>query len=300
MTHPDNEPLVYLNGQFLPRSQAHLDIEDRGVLFADGVYEVVRYYNGRAFEGPRHLARLRRSLAAIELAEPPDTPHLEAIADELVRRNGWSDASIYWQITRGPAPRQHLFPSQVQPTVLVMGHPLDPVDPTQPPAACRAILLPDERWANCWIKTLMLLPNVLAKNRAARAGAQEAIFYRDHRITEGTSTNVLIVLHNTIWTHPADRWILAGITRDVILEEARALGLPVREEAVRLDQLPQAQEILLTGSTTQLAAVTHLADQPVGHGRVGPLARRLWRAFLQRVNRQCQCGWRLEEVDVPS
>lgn len=282
------EPVVYLNGQYLPRSQAHLDIEDRGTLFADGVYEVVRYYFGKSFTVQEHLARLRQSLAAIRLAEPADVASLPQISDELVRCNAQPEASIYWQITRGSAPRKHAFPKVVSPTVLAITYPEQEIRPGSPVATMHAITQLDQRWENPCIKSLMLLANVLAKNQALAQGAEEAILHRHGIVTEGTSTNVFAVFRDQLWTHPADQWILGGITRSQIILCARELGLPVVQQTFTVEKmLKEASEVFISGSTTHMAALLKIDGQPIGNGAAGPLTEQLYQKFLQHILRSC-------------
>jgi D-alanine transaminase len=281
-------PYVYLNGRILPRDQAHLDIEDRGAMFADGVYEVIRYYRGRPFALDRHERRLRQSLAALRLEAPAALAALPGATAELLTRCGLTEASVYWQITRGVAPREHAIPSGLHPTVLAIAYPVPAVDPAAPPPSVSAILLPDERWHHCAIKTLMLLPNVLAKTAAHDAGAHEAILYRGRTVTEGSSTNVAIVTSDGVLrTHRADQWILPGVTRAIVLELAKELGIKIAQRAFNPEDLFTAAEVFITGSTTQMAAVTALDGKPVGGGRLGPVTQRLYQAFLARVASEC-------------
>ena len=282
-----DEPLVFLNGRFLPRSQATLDIEDRGVMFADGVYEVVHFYAGRPFAMAAHQARLQRSLQAIALTPPAEACRLAPISAELVQRNRTPDAGVYWQITRGPAPRQHAFPARPRPTLLVMTQPVGPLDFAAPVSALRCITTEDVRWQHCCYKTLMLLANVLAKEKAHQAGCEEAILLRQGRVTEGSSTNVLALVQGTLRTHPADQWILEGVTRGVVLDLARRRGLRVVEQALTLDDLHAAEEVFLTGSTTELAAVTAIDGRPVADGRPGPVTTALYQAFIDCVAAEC-------------
>jgi D-alanine transaminase len=281
------EATVYLNGQYASKHAACWSVEDRGTLFADGVYEVVRYYAGRPFEIERHINRLQRSLAGIRLAEPGDVEHLKQISDAVVERNGLADAKVYWQITRGAAPREHAFPTEPIPGVLVMAYPAAPLEQASPPATCKAALHPDRRWADCWIKSLMLLPNVLAKQAAHDAGADEAILHHGQTITEGSATSVMAVCGGTLYTHPLDGRILGSITRQVLLEAAAELAIPVRERAPTVAQLRAADEVIICGTTTHVAAVTHLDDQPIADGAVGPVTQRLHAALLERMEAQC-------------
>lgn len=284
----DSSAIIYLNGEYLPKAQAALSIEDRGVLFGDGVYEVLRFYHGRPLRMEAHLERLRRSMKGIRLDEPEQVAHLPRISMELVQRNNLPDAKVYWQVTRGAAPRDHLFPAApVQPTVLAIAYPASPLEPAGQVPAWRAILVEDLRWSCCWIKSLMLMPNVLARNQAHQANCQEAILHRQGRVTEGSSSNAFIVRDGTLWTHPADQWILDGVTRRLVLELAHQQGLPVREEAFTVDQLLAADEVLLTGTTTHVAAVTHVDGRTIGSGKIGPVAQQLHRAFVQHVTQAC-------------
>lgn len=272
------ESLIYLNGRFVPRREATLDVEDRGVLFADGVYEVVRYFAGRPFLMAEHERRLADSLRAIDL---PPIDQAGAISDELVRANGLRDATVYWQVTRGAAgPRKHVYDAGATPTVLMIASPAPAVDPDAGPRRVRVITTDDTRWRDCWIKSLMLLPNVLARTAAARAGADEALFVRDGRVTEGTSTSVLAVLDGVLHTHPLDGSILPGVTRAWLLRAAHDAGLTIRERAATKDQLLDADEAMICGTTTLLASVSHVDDRPIGGGAVGPVAARLHRALL--------------------
>ncbi len=285
MDHRESD--VYLNGDFLRRSQAVLDIEDRGAMFADGVYEVIRYYAGRPYAIHEHLARLRSSLGAIELPEPPRLEHLVAVSDELVKRNRLSDAQVYWQITRGSWPRHHAFDPDAAPTVLAVAYPQPPLDPEAPPPAINAVLTPDIRWHRCDIKSLMLLPNVLAKNQALNAGAQEAIFHRDHRITEGTATSVFIVHQGQLWTHPANQWILDGVTRRTILALSIKADIAATERTFTADELLAADEVFMCGTTLHVAGAVKVGHKHIGNGQVGQVTKTLHRMLVNHIWQAC-------------
>lgn len=285
------DALIYLNGQILPKSQAHIQIEDRGMLFADGVYEVTRYYHGRPFALDWHMARFRRSLAEIRLPEPADLAQLPQITDHLLKQNRTPEASVYWQITRGiSSPRQHPFPTPAQPSVLVLPYPVKPVGPGQPIATLTAACVADLRWHRCDIKTLMLLGNTLAKNQAIAQGADEAILHRGQAITEGSATNVYVVRQGIVRTHPNDGHILPGVTRHVIMQLAAELGISIVQQPAHLDELWLADEVFITGTTTQVASIVQIDGRPVGSGRPGPVAERLHQAILARIMQECPVG----------
>lgn len=277
----DSDPIVYLNGEYLPKSQARFSVEDRGALFGDGVYEVTRYYGGQPFEMQAHLDRLRHSLKGISLPEPPHVAELPAISDELIRRNGFNDATVYWQVTRGPAPRNRLFPDDPRPTVLAIVYPASALELGDGPATITVTVAEDTRWSQCHIKALILLPTMLARNAAHARGFGDAIYQRDGVVTETTGANLFIVRDDELHTHPADRWILHGITRRVVFELAETLGIAVHEQPFTVDQMLAADEVLITGTTTQITAVTQIDEQAF---EVGAVTSRLSKAFAEKVH----------------
>lgn len=279
-------PTVYLNGQYLHRTHATLSVDERGVQFADGVYEVVRYFNGKPFTMAEHLERLKRSLDGIDLK--CDAQAVAAISDELVARNSLTDARVYWQVTRGSGPRNHVIANDLVPTIYLSAEEAPRLVASDPLPCLSAITALDDRWHNCWIKSLMLLPNTLAKTKAARAGAGEAIFVRDGQVTEGSSTNVFAVFDGELYTHPANRFILEGITRNVVVDLAKQLDLPLHEQAFSSADLPAADEVFITGTGTLLASVTAVDGNPIAKGGTGKITQQLWEAFVSRV--QADCG----------
>ena len=283
------EPQVYLNGKFIPRSAAKLDIEDRGAMFADGVYEVIRYYAGQAFAMDQHQTRLHESLVAIGLTPPAVIDRLGATSDELIQRNGLTNAKLYWQVTRGSATRDLTFPVNTPPTVLAIAYPEPPLDRTAQLATARAMLTEDLRWHRCSVKSLMLLPNVLAKNAALQAGMDEAILHRDGTVTEGTATSVFIVNRGQVWTHPADQWVLDGITRRAVLDLSRKAGLSTLERVFNTQELLDADEVFLCGTTTHIAAVAAVDAKTIGTGQAGPVTAQLHKALIEHIRQAC-CG----------
>lgn len=256
-------------------------------MFADGVYEVVRYYGGKPLALREHAERLARSMAAIQIEPTEDTRRIEGISNELVRRNRLTEAKLYWQVSRGAVPRDHAFPKDAMPTVLLIASRAEAIDPAAPPRVIKTILADDERWHRCDIKSVMLLPNVLARNRAARSGCYEAILHRGGRVTEGTCASLFIARGGELWTHPADHWILGGITRAIILGLTQKHGIIVRERTYTVDELLTADEVFMCGSTTHVAAVSHIDATVIGKGSAGPLTARVHRLFMDHIVESC-------------
>ncbi|HYG57234.1 MAG TPA: D-amino acid aminotransferase [Symbiobacteriaceae bacterium] len=273
---------VYLNGQFLPYEEAAVPVEDRAFLLADGIYEVARVYGGRPFCLEAHLKRLARSARELRMPEP-DLAELDRVSRQLLVMNNLSDATIYIQISRGAyAPRTHAFPSgPVKTAALVIARPVTaPVKLWE--TGIRAVTVPDQRWARCDIKSTSLLANVLAKQEAVEAGAQEAIFVKDGFAIEGSSSNLMGVIDGEIWTYPACNYILRGITRDVVLEIARELGYTVREEGISLHTISRCTELWVTSTTQEIMPIISLDGRTIGDGIPGPVSRALHEAFRKR------------------
>ncbi|MFN8533036.1 MAG: D-amino-acid transaminase [Dehalococcoidia bacterium] len=280
------DQLVYLNGSIVAYADARIPIEDRGYQFGDGIYEVIRIYNGRPFTLDRHFERLRRSADEIRL--PLDIEQLQADALSLIERQGLDEATLYLQATRGVAIRNHAFPSVSTPSVLMLVRPAAPPSDTMRQQGVRCLTVPDDRWARCSIKSTNLLSNVLAKQQAVEAGCYEAIYLRDGFMTEGSSANSWAVFGGELWTAPKSNYILGGITRDVLVELAREDGLPVREEPVPARRLPQADEFLVSSTTAEVLPVVELDGRPVGAGRPGPVWERLHRLLQRRITAECR------------
>lgn len=266
---------VFLNGEYLPADQAHVSVLDRGFLLGDGVYEVIPVYQGLPFCLDEHLQRLQRSLDGVRMANPYSIEQWSEIIARLVKDNEGENQAVYLQITRGVAPRDHVFPEGVEPTAFVMTNPIKPLPEWYKQDGIKAITVKDIRWAQCDIKAITLLPNSLLRQQAQDAGAQEAILIRDGYMTEGSASNSYAVLDGVIYTAPKDEKVLPGITRDVVLELARSAGVSYREQAVSAEQLKQADEIWISSSTRELLPVTTLDDMPVGSGKPGPVWQQL-------------------------
>ena len=280
--------IAYLDGDYLPLSEARISPLDRGFLFADGVYEVVPVYGGRTFRLTGHLRRLEQSLSGIRIANPHSPDEWTAIIEGLIARNGGGEQAVYLQVTRGVAPRNHAFPKAVSPTVFAMSQ-ARPAPDSGHATAVEAITVEDIRWSRCDLKTIALLPNILLRQQAIEAGAYEAILIRDGRVTEGAASNVFVVDRDGhLLTPPADHHVLPGITRDVVLELAAEAGLPHAEATIDREGLAHAREIWLTSSTREIVPVARLDGRPVGDGVPGPVWHRLhtlYRAFTGRLRR---------------
>ena len=263
---------VYLNGRFIPLEQATVSVLDRGFNFADGVYEVIPVFLGKLFRLPEHLERLENSLSAISLSLDYDSRKWRSVLDELLNLNQVSgDSTVYIQVTRGAAERNHFYQSGYTPTVFAMCKPLSGLDVSM---GISAILHEDIRWEYCHIKSVALLPNVLLKQYARdKDGSHEAILSRDGYVTEGAASNVFIVLDNTVRTPPKSNRLLPGITRDLVVELIGKSGDPCLEVPVAEKELLQADEIWITSSTLGIAPVVRLDGRPVGDGKPGPVWR---------------------------
>ncbi len=274
---------ILLNGQFVPYEAAVVSVDDRAVQFGESVYEVIRTYNGRPFEMGRHMRRLRTSLAAVGIDMGDRLRELEDKSLELMRRSGLEEALIYMQVSSGAAPRSHLAPAGLQPTYLATVSPLSPLPTRWLTEGIKVITVPDDRWARCYIKTTMLLPNTAAKGKAARMGCDDALFVRDGFVMEGTASNLFAVYGEVLWTPPKSNYILHGITREVLLEVAPEVGVSYVEESIPLDRLYQADELFLTGSGAELVPITSVDGKTVGSGRPGPVYARLREGYRRRA-----------------
>lgn len=279
--------ITYFNGEFLPKEAVRISPDDRGFLFADGAYEVIRAYEGKLFSLTTHLQRLGNSLRGLRITTPV-TNELQDIALQLIERNGLanSDAALYIQVTRGVAPRTHAFPpADTPPTVYMSAWPFH-ATPERLEHGVRVILVPDIRWSRCDIKSVALLPNVLASQQAKESGAHEAVFVREGDITEGSHTNFAAVFDGRLVTHPKTHHILPGITREIVLDLCRELNLPYSESPINEAKLREASELMLLGTTTEIMPVVQVDDWQVGNGQPGPVTRTLQQAFRTLVTRE--------------
>ena len=282
-----SKDIVYVNGSFVPRAEARVSVEDRGFVFGDGVYEVIRAINGRLFASRFHNDRLRRSLDGIRITlANGDTPERFAdIGRQLLKENDLlsGEATVYMQVTRGATTRVHNFPPpQIQPTVYISVARFTPYADLARTGAT-AISHPDLRWGRCDLKTLNLLPNVLASQAAKERGAFEAMLIRDGVVTEGAKTNFFGVVNGSLRTHPCDTHILPGITRSVLRDLASDVGIALDETPIKEEEIPRLSELFLTGTTTDVMPVVKLDDRPIADGKPGELTRRLQRVLAESL-----------------
>jgi D-alanine transaminase len=293
---------IWLNGRTIPFCEAHLSVEDRGFQFADGVYEVIKLYAGRPFALDEHLARLERSAAGIELQPPLTRAELTRQIKQFITHASAGEGMIYLQLTRGASPRNHLFPhltggGKINPTLLFYFRALPVLPAVGEAPGVKLATAPDDRWQRCWIKSIALLPNVLAKNAAVAAGADEAV-YLDHGagnaagnavgnavVTECSASNIFAVIGGKLVTHPVGRKVLPGITRQVLLQLAPGLKLEVQERPWTEAEALAADELFILSTTRELSWVAQWNDKPVRPGQAGPITNRLHAALKDYVGR---------------
>ena len=275
--------IIYLNGKLIPKTEAAISPEDRGFNFADGIYEVIKYYNGKPYRYADHLERLKRSLKEVQI-EYNDTDQLESIFQELLDKNGLAaqEAGIYLQITRGSQTRIHRFPDTIQPTVYATVFPFASKW-DQLKNGVKVITTEDTRWLRCDIKSVSLLPNVLAAQKAHEQDAVEAIFIRNGVVTEGSHSSFMAVKNGVVYTHPNSNLILPGITRKVVLEICRDHNIQVIEEGIPASELANMDEMMIIGTGSEISPVVQLDDTQVGNGNPGPVTLFIQEKFFEQT-----------------
>jgi D-alanine transaminase len=279
---------VYLNGQFMPLAEAKVPVLDRGFVFGDGVYELVPVYSRKPFRLDEHLRRLQGSLDGIRLANPHGMAVWRELIVRLIELQDFADQSVYIQITRGVAPRDHAFPMGVAPTVFMFAQPLLTASSEQKAAGVCAVSAVDNRWQRCDIKAISLLANILLRQQAVDAGCAETVLLRDGFLSEGAASNVFVVKQGVLLAPPPSHLMLTGITYHVVLELADAHGIPTELRAISEAELRAADELWMTSSTKEIMPIVTLDGIPVGAGEPGPLARQmdaLYQTFKQQVMR---------------
>ena len=276
---------AYVNGRYVPHGDAAVHIEDRGYQFADGVYEVVPILHGRMVDEDPHLDRLDYSLRELRIAPPMSRRSLKLVLRELLRRNGLKNGLLYMQVTRGVAPRDHKFPKDATPALVVTTKTMKPTPAPLVEGGVRVISVPDIRWQRCDIKSISLLPNILAKQQAVEAGAFEAWQVDgEGMVTEGTSTNAWIVTGDGVLvTRKADAAILNGITRQAVIRITNSAGVAFEERPFSLAEAKAAREAFLPSSSGHVLPITRIDDRAIGDGKPGEVTVRLRRAYLDHI-----------------
>jgi D-alanine transaminase len=280
--------IAYVNGRYVPHRDAAVHVEDRGYQFADGVYEACEIRDGAIIDLRRHLDRLDRSLSELSISQPMARKPLETVIREVVRKNRVRDGLVYLQVTRGVAPRDHAFPIDAAPALVITAKPQNRAAADKRASEGIAVVtVPDNRWDRVDIKTVGLLPNVLAKQAARQAGAYEALFVdEDGNVTEGSSTNAWIVtIDGGLVTRPAEHGILRGITRTVVLDVAAMEGLTVEERPFSVEEAKRAREVFITAASTIVMPIVKIDDAVVGNGVPGSIATRLRARFHEKAER---------------
>ena len=278
------DPTVYLNGEFGPLSEAKISVLDRGFIFGDGIYEVVPVYHRKPFRMAQHLARLERSLAKIRIAQPHTLEQWQRLVQDLIERSPETTCMVYLQITRGVAKRDHAYPvPAVTPTVFGMVSPM-----TRPSAAARekglsVVSIPDERWLHCDIKSVSLLGNVLAKQAAVDAGADEVIQFREGNLTEAASCNIWVVKGGKLLAPLKDHLVLEGIRYGLLDELCKEIGIPFELRNITRAEVESADELLLSSATREILPIVQLDGKPVANGLPGIIYRRLSTAYDMRI-----------------
>lgn len=281
---------AFLDGDYVALEQARISPMDRGFLFGDGVYEVIPVYSGRAFRLDEHLARLLATLEAIRIANPHSLAGWKAIVAGLVERNAWEDQAVYLQVTRGVETRRnHAFPGpQTRPTVFGYSEPLLPPDAALRERGVAAVSAADIRWMRCDLKSVSLLANCLLRQHAIDQGCAETVLFRDGFLTEGAVSSIFVCKDGVLLAPPRSHLMLPGITYDVVLEIARARGLPFQVREVLESEVRSADELWLTSSSREVLAITSLDGRAVGSGLPGPMAARMhawYQDFKRKVMR---------------
>jgi D-alanine transaminase len=280
------QPVVYLNGRYVPKGEAMIPVEDRGFIFGDGIYEVVRAIEGDLFGWDAHMARLADGLAGLRISSRGAEPaSLRATCERLIADNGLAkgEATVYLQVSRGSCARVHHFPNpEVSTTVYAAASPFKPNLAMREQGA-KGITYPDQRWARCDLKTVNLLGAVLARQAASEAGAYEAILHRDGMVTEGAATNVFLVVGGVLRTYPLSNYILPGITRAVIMELAREARMPIDLRPVPFREVFDVDELFVCGTTTDVQPIVELDGRPIADGKPGEMTTKLREGLAERL-----------------
>ncbi|WP_273126151.1 D-amino-acid transaminase [Metabacillus sp. HB246100] len=279
--------MIIYNNSIIERDSINIDLEDRGYQFGDGVYEVIRVYNGKLFTAEEHLKRFVKSANEIKINVPYQVGEMQEKINELIHTTSLSTGIVYLQLTRGVSKRNHAFPSPpCEPVYIAYTKELAlPIVPMK--SGVTTITVEDIRWLRCDIKSLNLLPNILAKQEAVDSNSFEAIQHRGTIVTEGSSSNVWMIKNQVLYTHPANHYILNGITRQVLLSICKKTGFVVEEKPFTIEDMVKADEVFLTGTTTEIMPVIQINKQVIGNGDPGTLTRQLQQLFTSEIEKQC-------------
>lgn len=276
--------IAYVNGEFVNAAHAAVNLEDRGYQYGDGIYEMVRVYQGKPWLWEPHLERLYLSGKRIGMDVPWTGQELLDIYKILQEKNNFPESSLYIQVSRGVAPRKHWVTESMSPSLVMMLRAADRPPQEVRDLGVKGITVPDDRWGRCHIKSLNLLPNVLAKRAAVEQDAFEAIYYlEDGTVTEATASNVFAVKDSVLWTHPEHPKILSGITRRKVLEIARSLNIETKEAAFTKDWMAGADEVFVTATVIEMVPIVTLDGNPVGTGQVGPVFGELYKQYYNQL-----------------
>ena len=284
--------MIYLNGRYLPIEEATLPVLDRGFIFGDGVYEVVPVYSRVPFRLDEHLTRLENSLAAVRIANPHTRAEWREIMQKVIGAQPFDDQSVYCQVTRGVARRDHSFPKDVTPTVFMMVNPLVTPTAEQIEHGAAAVSAVDYRWLRCDVKTTSLVANCMLRQLSTEAGAAETILFRDGQLTEASASNVFIVWGGTIQSPPKSNLILPGITYDVVVDLAHANGMPIEFRDIPEGEVRAADEIWITSASREVLPIVTLDGKRVGDGRPGPVFRRMHHLYQEFKHKVMRAGGR--------
>lgn len=278
---------AYVNGKFVPFEEASLPVEDRATQFGDGVYEVARIYEGVPFAFSDHVQRMQKGASIIGIPWPWEEAELQTMVDELIARNNQQDGIVYWQVSRGTAPRSHVFPPQADPNLIAYTRDY-PDHAAAWEQGVKVTIERDVRWLLCHVKSVNLLGNVLAKEAAASKGGAEALLEREgYGIVEGGSSNVFIVKDGVLATPPLSELILPGITRSYVLEIAAEQGMSAAERYISREELLQADEVFFTSTGVEVMPVAAADGHTIGSGALGPVTKQLLAAYKERVAAAC-------------
>lgn len=273
---------AFLNGEYLPLEECRVSVLDRGFIFGDGIYELLTVYQNQPFYLDQHLVRLQRSLAEIKVSSPYSESEWKALIANLIQQSECQDLAIYIQVTRGVAPRDHVYPENMQPTVFAMANALPIVPKEFLETGIELVTTTDTRWQRCDIKAISLLANILAKQEAVEAHAVEAIMIRDDCALEGSASNLFLVRNGIVYTHPKDNLILPGITRDFIIELLEELEIECKEQKIPKDWLYSSDELWITSSTKEVLAATKIDQKLIADGKPGEIWRKTYDLYQQR------------------